>query len=202
MTESHPKRCTDALPQLDVRALARDEGLEPGTRHYRTWSRCTVVAAACDDSMLLTHRRLGPGGWGESNYTVGLTWTPCHLGGRRAWWHCPVVGCGRRVAILYGGLVFACRQCHRLGYRVELETEEDRAARRANKLRQRLEWVPGVFHGVGPKPKGMHWRTYWRLRLSYHEAEAEVLQNIGAQLGRLRGLVVRTTNDSSARKVP
>ena len=29
---------------------------------------------------------------------------------------CPAAGCGRRVAILYRGGIFACRHCYRLAY--------------------------------------------------------------------------------------
>jgi hypothetical protein len=32
------------------------------------------------------------------------------------WFICPAVGCGRCVAILYGGGIFACRHCYRLAY--------------------------------------------------------------------------------------
>ena len=36
--------------------------------------------------------------------------------------------------------------------------------RRANKIRARLGWEPGIFNGPGwRKPKGMHQRTYERL---------------------------------------
>src|SRR5438094_5573832 len=32
---------------------------------------------------------------------VRISWTPCHLGGERPWFHCP--GCSRRIARLYWG---------------------------------------------------------------------------------------------------
>jgi hypothetical protein len=51
-----------------------------------------------------------------STCTLRIERTPCNLGGSRHWFICPVVGCGRRVAILYGGGIFACRQCHRFAY--------------------------------------------------------------------------------------
>jgi hypothetical protein len=43
----------------------------------------------------------------DYEYAVLLEWTRCHYGGERAWFRCPVIGCGRRVAILYGGAIFA-----------------------------------------------------------------------------------------------
>lgn len=75
---------------------------------------------------------------------------------------------GRRVAILYGRAVFACRNCHRLAYESQRETVDDRAARRADTMRRRLNWEPGILNGNAGKPKGMHHRTYDRL-LSNHE---------------------------------
>lgn len=54
-------------------------------------------------------------------YPVGLAATPCHLGGVRWWFLCPLsVGggpCGRRVRKLYfRGRYFGCRRCHGLTY--------------------------------------------------------------------------------------
>lgn len=49
--------------------------------------------------------------------------TPCHFGGKRWWFNCPVVVngqvCNRRVGVLYlpsGKEVFGCRRCHNLAY--------------------------------------------------------------------------------------
>ena len=102
------------------------------------------------------------------------------------WWRCPAVGCGRRVAVLHGGRIFACRQCHRLAYRSQRETDDDRATRRANTIRRRLDWEPGVLNGNGGKPKGMHWKTYWRLFSQQNQAQGEVLAGIATKLGLLR----------------
>ena len=83
--------------------------------------------------------------------------------------------CTRRrvqVAILYGGGIFACRHCYRLAYASQREGADDRALRRADTIRRRLGWKPGILNGLGDKPKGMHWRTFERLT-SDHEAFAE-----------------------------
>lgn len=55
------------------------------------------------------------------DYSVRLLTTPCHLGGRRWWFGCPLsrdgVACGRRVRKLYlVGRYFGCRRCHGLTY--------------------------------------------------------------------------------------
>lgn len=62
---------------------------------------------------------------GEKNdldYKVRLVWTPCHFGGRRWWFICPLVvngySCGHRVGTLHlgDGKYFGCRQCYNLTY--------------------------------------------------------------------------------------
>ncbi len=57
----------------------------------------------------------------ELDYKARLTRTPCHFGGRRWWFICPLVkngyACNRRVGVLYlGGKYFGCRHCHNLTY--------------------------------------------------------------------------------------
>jgi hypothetical protein len=88
-------------------------------------------------------------------YAVRIVLTPCNLGGWRAWFVCPAVGCGQRVAILYGGSIFACRHCYQLAYTSAREDAGDRAARRADRLRARLAWKPGILNGRGGKPRWM-----------------------------------------------
>jgi hypothetical protein len=62
------------------------------------------------------------------NYSVPLVASPCHLGGRRWWFLCPMyrngVGCGCRVRKLYlTDRYFGCRQCHGLTYRSRQESD-------------------------------------------------------------------------------
>jgi hypothetical protein len=65
----------------------------------------------------------------EMNYPVYLTTTTPHYGGVRWWFLCPANGCGRRVAKLYGGKIFACRPCHNLAYASQNQTPPFRMAR-------------------------------------------------------------------------
>jgi hypothetical protein len=79
------------------------------------------------DRVILSYRhRSGGEDWKSEEYPVRLDWTPCSYGGRGAWCLCPARGCGRRVAILYGGGIFACRRCYRLAYRSQREAAYDR----------------------------------------------------------------------------
>ncbi len=114
--------------------------------------------------------------------------SPCHLGGKRHWFTCP--RCEKRVAVLYApGRYFACRTCGGLGYATQKEGSGDRASSRADKLRRRLGWAPGILNGDGGKPKGMHWKTYHRLK-RHHDALVQVsLHDMSRKLGFLDRLL-------------
>jgi hypothetical protein len=74
------------------------------------------------------------------------------------------------VAVLFGGELFACRHCYRLAYPSTREDARDRAARRAEAIRARLGWKPGILNGTGGKPKWMRWRTFERLVTEHDDA--------------------------------
>ena len=188
------KRCTDDMYCLDVRKLNRMGLLIPGKRFNWQWTCNDAVIGQIAlrvqvDQVVLDYRNSNPvrngGNWESMNYPVRLEWTPCTLGGKRVWWRCPAFGCGRRVAVLYGGRFFACRHCHELAYRCQRETDHDRAERRAHVIRDRLGWHPGLLHGNGIKPKGMHWNTFHRL-VAEHDFHAETaLAEIDRLLARI-----------------
>lgn len=171
------KDTTGGYRTLDVRWLQRKEMLKPGLSYDLTWSRRgepwgNIQARAGESFVTLIYRHQKDGGeWHAKEYPVSLDWTPCNYGGRRAWFICPAAGCGRRVALLYlgGAGIFACRHCYRLAYPCERETDDDRAARRADRIRARLGWDAGILNPKGWKPKGMHWRTFERLE-ARHDA--------------------------------
>ncbi len=184
-------RCTDDLRPLDVRKITRAGLLSAGNRLNWKWLcndevTATVGLRVEPGHVVLDYRNRSDhnngGEWESMSYAVLLDWTICGFGGQRAWWLCPAVDCGRRVAILYGGRVFACRQCNRLAYRSQREADDDRAARRADTIRSRLGWHPGVLSENGFKPKGMHWQTYWRLYGQHNAHVNEALAGIAARL--------------------
>lgn len=175
------KICTEQMRRFDVRRLQRANCLKPGMSYNWQWTsngeQTGLIGVTVEtDRVWLTYRaRDDVGKWQDMRYPVWLDRTRCHLGGERVWWRCPAVGCGRRCAVLYGGAVFACRQCHKLAYQVQRETADERAGRRADKIRDRLGWEAGILNPPGRKPKWMHWRTYWKLR---GEHDAHVHQSL------------------------
>ena len=99
-------------------------------------------------------------------HNVYLTTTVCHYGGVRYWFKCHY--CHRRIGVIYfSGVQCACRHCFRLAYKSERETYHDQQFRKANAVRHRLGWQPGIAHPDGPKPKGMHWKTFYHLKAKH-----------------------------------
>lgn len=135
--------------------------------------------------MIITYRHRSSGGedWEDESYPVGLDWTSCHLGGQRPWFLCPTHGYGRLVAILYGDAIFACRYCYCLAYPSQRETTDDLAAWRADWIRERLGWEPGILNGDDLKSKGMHWRTFERLTAEHDAFVQESLAGMTRRFG-------------------
>lgn len=189
----HAGKCLaeDALP-LDIRRLTRDGVLTPGRSFSWQWmtNGRTVASIYVKPeawSLTLSYSFTRHGQPAENiNQTIALETTPCTFGGSRSWFRCPA--CCRRVAVIYGaGRHFACRLCKRLAYGSQNEDEHDRALRRANGIRKDLGWAPGVIHGLGPKPPGMHWSTFHRLCHQHDTLASASLMGMAERLGILRG---------------
>lgn len=186
------KSTTGHYRSLDIRRLQREGLLNPGQFFGWNWTRHGEQVASIQirteaDRVILKYRSRNYGGeWEEMEYPVYLDWTHPHLGGKRAWFLCPARGCGRRVAILYGGKIFACRHCHNLAYASQRESAHDRANRRTEKIRARLKWEPGIMNDDGWKPKGMHWRTFLRLKAEHDGYAAKSLAHLERWLKILR----------------
>ena len=188
------KDTTSDMRPLDIRRLHRAGLLTPGRAFGWQWTRNGEKVASIQmrteaDRVILNYRSRSSGGeWQPMEYPVYLEWTDCTLvaGGHGSF--ARRKGCGRRVAILFGGSIFACRHCHKLAYECQRETDDDRAVRRADTIRRRLGWEPGMLNPEGGKPKGMHWRTFERLKAE-HDAFANAslawawLLNFGGWLG-------------------
>ena len=168
---------TSSYLRLDIRDLERKGFLRPNGWVVLRWSRGEEVVGSIRisaefDRVFLSYRHQRYGGdWENREHSVFLDRTRCNYGGERVWFLCPGRDCSRRVAVLYGGSIFACRRCYQLAYDSQREAPHSRALGRAQAIRVKLGGSPvGDFPD---KPKGMHWPTYWRYCRQAQEAEAQ-----------------------------
>lgn len=177
----------DSLP-LDIRRLQRAGVLMPGRVCTWQWtvndSVCATIGIRAEAGNIgLFYNYTAQGLTAEAiSQMIWMESTSCVLGGHRRWFVCPA--CGRRAAVLYGaGRLFACRRCKGLAYASQGESDDDRAARRADRIRRRLGWRPGFLNGPGRKPSGMHWRTYERLVIEHDRWVAVSVAGMTTRLG-------------------
>jgi hypothetical protein len=172
------KRNTAAYPLLDVRQLQKAGLLRAGlTFRYpliRNGERTDSIALRVEarQATLSYTYWTRESGWQRVEQPVQFEWTPCNYGSHRAWFRCPAESCGRRVAILYFAGVFACRHCHQLAYWSQRCSASEGALRRAQAIRERLGGTGNMYCPFPAKPRGMHWKTYSRLRLLHDNADA------------------------------
>jgi hypothetical protein len=190
---------TNDMRTLDVRRLKREGLLKPGQSFAWSWTRNGETMARInirvnDDSAHLSYRQSWRGEpWQDCSNIVQIEWTPCHFGGSRVWWRCPMADCRRRVAVLYSGRgLYACRYCLGLVYRSQRESPSDLAARHANKIRARLGWTLGILNMPGGRPKGMHLKTYLRLLQEHTNSMNAALSGWKRQLGTIEDRLRRT----------
>ena len=90
---------------------------------------------------------------------------PCKFGGTRVLVQCP--SCTMAYGILYlKNSVFRCRKCHGLKYATQSETKHGRLAIKKHKLSAKL--------AGRCRPKGMHKKTYFRIRRALIETKTEL----------------------------
>ena len=160
---------TSEVAQLDIRWMERHGLLAPGGSRRWQWGRGEVPAVEIlmqvkEPGLWVSYQDMNRANEVQAvRYAIAVAWTPCHFGGRRPWLLCPVATCQRRVAVLYGGPVFACRHCLDLVYPSQREARVERSLRQASALTRRLGGESQGWRAGTRKPRGMHWRTYRRL---------------------------------------
>lgn len=173
----------EGFRNIDVNRLRKAGLLRAGYSGGWQWTvdgeKVASISMRAETARLVLIYRIRPGGgeWEDVEEPIPLEETPCHYGGVRPWFRCPGVRngrwCGRRVGKLFlGQRYFVCRHCLRLAYSSQSEEPMNRHNRRANKIRMALGGEPGTASLPPRKPKGMHWRTYWRKMDAIDAADA------------------------------
>jgi hypothetical protein len=189
---------TEWCRSLDANKLHRAGCLVPGYSGGWQWMDqgehvAWIGLRAEADGLTLSYRyRVAGGEWQDVDEWVPLVRVPCRFGGSRPYFTCPgvvnSVACRRRAVKLYSlGQYFLCRSCYRLAYACQCEVPEDRAIRRAKKLRVRLGGESDRWSSLPDRPKGMWQRTYTRLCRSAAEAELSADREFVIRVGRFLG---------------
>jgi hypothetical protein len=173
------KTSAEDCRQIDINRLKKDGCLRSGNVFTTTWTSSMGNKNSIQSFVFRDHIRITycitrfTGEKVDVDYNVNLTWTPCNFGGERLWFICPGKNCERRVGKLYmGDKYFLCRHCNKLTYESRRNTEADRLASKAHKIRAKLGTEYGFANPIPDRPKGMHWKTYIRLKaLAYHYEE-------------------------------
>lgn len=167
---SYPKKkTTESQHRIDIRWLKKHGYLQPGSVGLLSWSFRGEQTGSIGyrmeaNQMILNYRHRPHGGdWEQVEQAITLDRTTCNYGGKRKWFLCP--RCWKRVAVLYGvRKFFLCRHCYRLTYGSQQEGVVDRMMRKQRKIRERLHASQILVDPILFKPKGMHQKTFYRLR--------------------------------------
>jgi hypothetical protein len=142
------KPCVEGLAAVDVRVWHRRGLMEPGRMVCWHWQRegeeiLFIIIEMDSNRVVLRHEYPSPeDDLRRIEQPIGLTFTPCNYDGMRAWFRCPGVSCGRRVAILYRAeQYFVCRKCLGLGYR----SQRTNLTNRRLQAWKRVQKKPRIF---------------------------------------------------------
>jgi hypothetical protein len=177
--------------RIDVRYLHGRGMLVANCDSTLTWSidgepTGNIRLSSYDDKLVLDYRAKAAyeNEWTEIKEDVYLDWTPCHFGGKRPWLLCP--RCNRRVALIFSiGKRFLCRHCYNITYSSQCETEMDRLLRKAQKIRRQLGVSESLSEPIIFKPKGMHQKTFDRLRHNLYFIEESINTHMYLLFSRL-----------------
>lgn len=179
------KARTTRYPAVDLVDIQRHYA-----RHgFLTGSSTTIEFERGDADVWLSYLTQHGGRSCDVSRIVNLDHTDTQFGGRRPWFSCP--SCARRCRVVYlGSRGPECRNCLRLVYPSQSEDGSSRALSQAQDIRLRLGGAANMFEDFPPKPWGMHWKTYDRLRARHDRLEGVSLMGLVAkfQLGGVGAL--------------
>lgn len=119
-----------------------------------------------------------------------LEFTQLNFGGTRRWLVCPCCQ-SKRLALYVAGCSLSCRVCLGLRHESNHENRQGRMFRRANVLRKRLGWKPGVANPPGKKPAHMHWRTFLRLNAELEQIADKLFLDLSKFVERAEARIDR-----------
>lgn len=97
---------------------------------------------------------------------ITLEAQPCYFGGRRFYFQCP--HCGDRCSqLMFGQYRFACRKCNQGQYRSQCDDACGRSWGRTRAIQEKLGYKGDNGHLCPQKPKGMHYKTFEKLRQAF-----------------------------------
>lgn len=142
-------------------------GLITWTSHSGDQNSVGIEVSIYDEGYLRIHYTQTKTDTGEKqdfDYKAPLTTTPCHFGGKRYWFICPLsvnnVYCGKRVGVLYkNGDYFGCRHCYNLTYSSKKECSRGKYSHIFNilktecKIDERMENIKRLSYAGKPTRK-------------------------------------------------
>jgi hypothetical protein len=166
------RRTVEQTRSIEIGALQRAGYFAASKQGWWIWRReghITGTAQIDWDGERLTIR----------DQVIDIERTPCRFGGHRFWFRC---SCGLHIATLYSpnGRPWGCRHCHRLTYAARQAVPRDRHLLRAQRIRRRLGGSPNMLEDFPPKPKGMHWQRYERMR-NIHDRASNLYLGMAAR---------------------
>ena len=165
--EGRPRPTTDTRISVDIREIFRSVYGNVGGKVLFRWNSdrtdevpvATLFSLSSPILIRVTHL-----GGDMPEEALDVVYTACRYGGRRAWFLCTKLGCGKRSAILYDTPKgFRCRHCCDLDYRSHRERQWDRMLRRSRHIRAKVGGGANLIEAFPARPKGMHWATYDKL---------------------------------------
>ena len=187
---SNGKTTVESQYAIDIRYLKKHGYLKQGKSGTFSWSNKGEQSGAIgflteEHGLRLNFRsRMRGDDWEDVEQFIAFDYSPCHYGGKRIWLSCP--NCFSRVTCVYGGEEhFWCRQCYELNYQSQHEDYFDRQISKAHEIRKNLGGEPGLSSPFPDKPKGMHWKTYWKLHQQARHGEQCFIQKAQKYLGYL-----------------
>ena len=174
------RRIVEGQYWLDASDLKRRGLFRDGVTSHLRWKgredspRPSMQVTGGENAIALSYSwRRGDGPWQKHDERIALRHQERNFGGAETYFLCPK--CARTVKRLYGGGVrYLCRACHNLVHASTQDRPGNRATRKNQKLRRSIGVEIGLGDWIGPKPKGMHQRTFERISAQIHAAEEEV----------------------------